>query len=151
MMPRLFNWTRAVFNARRSNRRDRLAIGHFHRTVLAFARIESRIHNRPQLDMGDQRACEYVMVFYAPASSRLRIAEQLCTIVEGHMHSAADQPLLHARLDFEQLVQQIDALTLAATIELAYADGTSDSWKTTKHLFASVPGHTPSQRDTELN
>jgi len=90
------------------------------------------------------------MVFYALASSRMRIAERLCTVVQSHVHSAAYQPLLHVRLDLVQLVQQIDALTLAATIELTYANGTSDSWKTTKHLFVSVLTHTLSQRDTTL-
>lgn len=151
MMSRLYNWSRAVYDARRSNRRDRAAIGHFHSTVLAFGRLQSRIHNGPRRDPGDQRAWEYITLFYALASSRMRIADRLCTIVERHTRSAVNQAPLHARLDFVQLLQQINALILAATLELTYANATSDSWKTTKHLFVSVPAHTLSQRGTEPN
>lgn len=151
MMSRLYNWSRAVYDARRSNRRDRAAIGHFHSTVLAFGRLQSRIHNGPRRDPGDQRAWDYITLFYALASSRMRIADRLCTIVERHTLSAANQAPLHARLNFEQLAHQVYALTLAADIELAYVNESSDSWKTAQHLFVSVPAHTLSQRDTELN
>src|SRR5690348_1651113 len=126
-MPNFANFFKSMFNPGVPDQQDALVLTRFEGVYNAFEQMKNRVPLEwvhTGISSTTTQPSERAMVFYALASARMQLAEQFHAAFLEDKKSSTYKYSSQARIDLEDLVSQIDLLTLATQNELAQANST---------------------------
>jgi len=112
--------------------RDMLALTRFEGVCRAFEQMESQIPVewlKNGVPVATDTISQRAAVFYALASARMQLAQQLHVSLLEDQKTAQGQRASQARLDLEELINQLDVLILATQSELVQSNSTEGAWE----------------------
>lgn len=157
-MAALSNFFKYLFNAESDSnvvvQRNALALAHFEGLSNTFEQMQAQISDEwGQQEKGSNpENSERAKVFYALATARIQLAQQLhAAFLEDQKELTANSSS-QARLDLENLMAQIEVLVRATLAELAQPHSTERQWETRYGLQEAVnPVPTPGQGEDTIS